>query len=180
LDFGRGRDSASWRVGRAGFLGAGLGTTGAGRLQARLGRSSASGCARSGLRWLRSVVRHVVLGSVAGKAGARGRPWRGRVEAVQGRGVEAAWGFGRSADWSRGRRGSASRVQGRAWMRRAHGWGGSAPVLRSASSMAAVSRKERREEREEEAVAAAASRQEGVRGKLTSQGAATVRGAGRR
>jgi hypothetical protein len=46
--------------------------------------------------------------------------------------------------------------------------------------MAAVSRKERREEREEEAVAAAASRQEGVRGKLTSQGAATVRGAGRR
>jgi hypothetical protein len=37
LDIGRGRVLASWRVGRAGFLGAGLGTTGAGRLQARLG-----------------------------------------------------------------------------------------------------------------------------------------------
>jgi hypothetical protein len=34
-----------------------------------------------------------------------------------------------------------------AWAR-VYGWGGSAPVLRSASSMAAVSRKERREERE--------------------------------
>jgi hypothetical protein len=77
---------------------------------------------------------------------------------------------------ARGRGMAGARPHGRlAPGRQVHGWGGSAPVLRSASSMAAVSRKERREERERPVGAAAGRQGARARGRLC-RGVVAVQG----
>jgi hypothetical protein len=136
-----------------------------------LGQRAGARVVQAQASWRLGFMR-ALLGRRLGRVGVvRSRPvgWHGRAR------LECGFGWA----CRRAGRPRLGAVLGRCfWQvaaRARRGAGGSAPVLRSASSMAAVSRKERREERERPVGAAAGRQGARARGRLC-RGVADVQG----
>jgi hypothetical protein len=137
LDFGRGRDSVSWRVGPLGWS--------AWACRALGGTSSVLGGAWFGAR----VVRRSCAWSGRGRraAGARGRGWAARTGARSGQGLGVRPAAGRGCLGCRGARGGAA---GARRVSRASRQGDLAPSARAGKAERGKGRREEREERREQ------------------------------